>query len=140
MKQYDPKQLIITFANVPISGFDAGSFVKVARNEDTWTLSVGADGQSARTRNQNRSGIVVFTLQQSSPSNDVLSAFAVQDELLGVGVAPMLVKDLVGTSLYAAQNAWVKKPADTEFAKEFQSREWTIECSDLNVFVGGALG
>jgi hypothetical protein len=139
VKNYDPKQIIVSVGGNIIVAFAAGTFLSASRNEAAFVLTVGADGETARARSRNRSGLLTLTLMQTSPSNDVLSAFAAADELSGTGVVPVLVKDLLGTSLLAAQNGWVQKLADVEFGAELSNREWVIECDFLGMFAGGAL-
>ena len=138
MKTYDPSKVVFVFLGSIITGFADGSFIKAARNEDTYKLTKGAGGEGCRSRSLNRSGKVTCTLMQSSLSNDILSAAQTLDELTGAGVGPLLIKDLSGTALVVAENAWIVKPADVDFAKEVGSREWIIECDDM-IIEGGAI-
>jgi Protein of unknown function (DUF3277) len=135
---YDPAQILMTFNGIPIVGYADGTFVEVERNEDSFTLLVGADGKGVRSRNQNRSGRIRFTLLQVSPSNDVLSQAAQADEVAGAGVGACQVKDNFGSTVVHAPNAWVLKPATVSFAKEAGTREWEIETDYLTMTVGGS--
>ncbi len=134
---YDPDKVVVSFMGNILTHFADGTFVTLERNEDAFTLMVGADGETARARNQNRSGTLTLTLMQTSPSNDILAALAAADELDGLGVGPLLVKDLQGSTLALAQNAWIKKIATAEFGKELGSREWVFEMDSLQLFNGG---
>lgn len=139
LKKYDPSQVTVIFAGIPISGFAEGTFVSAERNEDSFSLYVGADGEVTRAKSNNKSGRVTFTLAQSSLSNDALSAIATVDELspAGDGIAPLLVKDLSGRTIVSALEAWIVKPATSEFGRETSEREWILESGDLTMFVGG---
>ncbi len=136
---YDPSQVTIIFAGVPVSGFGEGTFVSVERNEDSFALQVGADGEATRAKSNNRSGTVTVTLIQSSIVNDAFSALVALDENSpgGDGIGPLLIKDLSGRTLVAAETAWIRKPATVEFAREATEREWVIETDRLNIFAGG---
>lgn len=134
---YDPGQVIVTFLGTPLHGFADGTFVKVTRNEEAFKLQVGADGEAARVRNRNRSGQVAITLQQTSVSNDVLSAAAALDELAAGGTGALLIKDLNGTTLVSALVAWVRKIPEAELGNELGQREWVLETGVLAAFVGG---
>lgn len=136
---YDPSQVTIIFAGIPVSGFAEGTFVSAERNEDSWALQVGADGEATRAKSNNRSGRVTFTLIQSSITNDALSALHAVDENTpgGDGIGPLLVKDLSGRTIIAAETAWIAKPATVEFGREASEREWIIETDRLEVFAGG---
>lgn len=137
VKTYDPTQVSLIVGGFNITGFADGSFVTVARNADAFALHIGTDGEGTRAKSSNKSGRITITLAQSSDSNAVLSAFLAADELSNTGVVPVLVKDSSGTSLFAAETAWIVKAPDAEFGRELGSREWIIETDNLAVFIGG---
>lgn len=138
VKTYDPGQIGCAFGPAIIGGFAEDSVVEVERNEAGWITHVGADGEVTRTRNRNKSGTVKFKLMRTSPSNDVLSAFMIEDELFGTGVQPVTVKDLLGTTLHFGASAWIERPPPDSFEKEANDREWTIAVGDLDMFLGGS--
>lgn len=138
-KNYDPARVVVTFRGILIRGYAEGTFVSVSRETDTFSKSVGAQGDVTRVRSRNRSGRAAITLQQASPTNDELSAVALLDEETGLGYGPLLVKDLNGTTLASAEIAWLVKPADTGFADSAESREWAIDCEKVTMVVGGSL-
>lgn len=139
VRTYDPTQLVVTFGGIPISGFADGTYISVERDEETFTKVTGADGTTARSKTANRSGAVTLTLLQTSLSNDYLSGVALLDELSNSGVLPLIVKDLSGTTIIFAKEAWVQKPAAFEGAKEVTEREWILDTGDMDVFIGGNL-
>lgn len=136
-RTYDPAQVVINVDGRDISGYADGTFVNIARNADQFTLAVGADGESTRAKSNNRSGRITFTLQQSSPSNDILDEIATQDELDNTGAVPVRVEDASGTTVAQAEKMWVVKKPDSSFAKEAENREWILETGNLDYTVGG---
>lgn len=138
-RSYNPSLVTMTWAGQIIGGFAEGTFIEVERNEDAFSLVVGAGGEAARVMNRNRSGRVTLTLLASSQSNDVLSAIQNTDELSATGVAPLFLKELNGTTACHSENAWLMRPANVERAKEMSEVQWVFECEDLNMFVGGLL-
>ncbi len=136
-RTYDPAEILCSYLGIPITAFGPDTFVTAERNEDAFMLAVGAGGETARARNRNRSGRVTFTLLASSPENDLLSQAYLLDELRGEGVGPLFVKDRLGTTIVAAQNAWILKLPAIEYAKEVGVREWTIECDRVDIYEGG---
>jgi hypothetical protein len=134
---YDPQKHTITFGPIVVTGFADGTFLKAYRNEDTYSIKIGADGNGARIRNANRSGRMEFTLLASSPSNDLLQAQAQIDELTGGGVASAFVKDGSGTAKAHGKNAWIVKIPDLERAKELGEVTWIVETDILDVVQGG---
>ena len=124
---YRPQDVAVIVGGHILSGFADGSFVNVERNEDSFSLTVGSDGEGCRGANNNRSGKFTFTLGQWSKSNTFLTALITSDELSGDGIIPVLVKDNSGTSLHSAEEAWVVKPAAAGYDREPQNREWVVE-------------
>lgn len=133
---YDAGRVVITFGPHVVTGYADGTFVKASRDNDTFTKRTGADGHGTRTRLRSKAGSIELTLEQTSPSNDYLAGVAVSDELLGNGVMPVVVKDLNGKSLATAAEAWIRKPADLEDAKEAGTRSWILDTCELVLVPG----
>lgn len=138
-KNYDPSLITVSFAGINITGFMEGTFVAASRNSNSFETTIGAQGDTTRVRTRDKSGEVVLTLQAASPSNDLLSAQLLEDEFDGVSFGPLLIKNLNGTAIIQAANAWIQKPADVEFSSDASPREWTIACADMVIIPGGAL-
>lgn len=136
---YDPSQVTLIAAGVPVSGFAEGTFITAERNEDSFNLSVGSDGEACRTRTNNRSGRITFTLLQSSISNQLLAAVLNTDEITPAGdaIAPSMIKDNTGTTLIMAETSWLVRPANVEYANEASNREWIVETDNLVMNIGG---
>jgi hypothetical protein len=137
VRTYDPKEVVVLVGGIPIGGFADGSAVSVSRANDTFSKVSGTDGITSRAKSNDKSGEIALTLAQTSPSNDVLSGFAIADELSNNGVVPVAITDLSGRTVLVSAFAWVRKPPDTEFAKEISDREWMLDAADLDMFVGG---
>ncbi len=140
-KNYNPKQVTAVFGAIIMQGVNDGVFIKTVRNSDGYTVKVGAQGDVTRVRNLDKTGQVTITLLAESPTNDLLSFQANLDEASdgGGAVAPLMIKDLNGTTLMIAENAWIMKMPEVEHAVDASSREWVIECADLKMVVGGSL-
>jgi hypothetical protein len=137
VKTYDPKSVQVIIGGVQISGFADGTFLSIERDEDAFTKVTGADGETSRAKSNNKAGMFTLTLQQTSASNDVLTGFALADELNNDGVVPVLIKDNLGTTTVFTANGWVRRLPTAEFAKEITNREWTLDLADMTYFVGG---
>ncbi len=138
-RNYDPGRVVVTFKGIRLLAPQDGTFVSAEREEDAFTKQVGSAGDVTRSRNRNISGSVTVTLQQASPTNDLLSALAEADELTGLNYGALMVKDLNGTTLLEAPNAWIRKTPTVEFAKEASGREWVFDCAQLIMNVGGSI-
>jgi hypothetical protein len=139
MKTISPLSIVMSFGGFDIAGWAPDTMLTVAFSEDQVTEVVGADGEVCRVLNPNELGTATFTLSQASLTNDKLSALAIVDRATGKGVKPLLIKDLFGTSLYKAEEAWIVKIPDAAHGKDHQTREWAIRCAKLKMFVGGSL-
>lgn len=137
VRTYDPKEVVVLVGGIPIGGFADGTAIAVSRSNDAYSKVSGTDGITSRAKSNDKSGEIAITLSQTSPSNDVLSGIALADELSNNGVVPVSITDLSGRTILLSAFAWIRKPADTEFAKEISNREWMLDAADLNMFVGG---
>lgn len=136
---FDPLNTTWTLGGILIAGFADGTWVNVEYNEDAFTLKVGASGSGTRNKSNNASGLVTFTLQHGSPTNDLLSALHQLDIATpnGDGIAPLLGKYHNGSTLVTAEKAWIKRMPGFELGKEEGDIEWTIETLNLISFIGG---
>lgn len=137
IKTYNPKRVIVSFGGQPLSGYADGTFIEVELNADAFTLTVGADGEGARSASADESGTVKLSLLQTSASNDVLNAAHATDKLTNLGAKPLMVKDLQGRTLVTAAEAWIRKAPSAGFAKEVGTREWTFETASMQQITGG---
>ncbi len=137
IRTYDPSQVVVAIGGVVMGGWADGSFVKVARENDTFSKVTGADGVTSRAKMGDKSTVLTLTFAQTSPSNDILSVLHNVDERTAKGVVPVVIKDLSGTSTFFSGNGWIRKPADFEGAKEISNSEWTLDLANCEFFKGG---
>jgi hypothetical protein len=135
---FDPREVNLAVAGVTVTGYADGAFIEVARSNDAWDATTGANGEVARTRTVDDMGTIVVTLQMSSDSNDDFSALAIADEKTGKASFPVIMKDSNGTSVAAGSVAWFQKLPTVTFSKGVEVREWTITVAHLELFVGGS--
>jgi hypothetical protein len=137
MKTYDAKRVAIVINNIIVTGFGDGDFVAVERNEDTYALQMGTDGEGTRSKTNNKSGRITITTMQGSVANLALSGFGLIDEKSSAGAVKIEVKDLNFLSSYTANQAWLVKPPAATFGREAGGREWVFETDNLEWFEGG---
>jgi hypothetical protein len=133
---YDPALIQVIVGGAIIKGFADGEFVNVEYDNDLWNKVSGADGLVTRAKQNDLTGLITLTLQQSSLSNDVLTGFAIIDKTTNVGIVPVTIKDILGTTLMVSAYGWVRKLPPVTYGKEVTNREWQIDCAELDVFVG----
>jgi hypothetical protein len=140
LKIYDSDQVSVSFSGIPInSGRADGEFVRIEQVADDFTYKVGVDGQVTRSKTKNRVTKVTLLLMQSSDSNIILSAINTIDveAANGAGVGAMLIRDMGGTSLFAAAEAWIIKPPDANYGAEASLREWVFNAARPKRIDGG---
>jgi hypothetical protein len=139
LKQFYIDQVSLVACGIPVSGFFEGDVITVEYNEEAFALSKGVDGENCRTRTNDNSARITFTLMQSADVNILLSALHNLDKTTpnGDGVLPSLVKDNSGTTVIGCENSWIVKSAAVTYGREAKGREWIIETDFLNDLVGG---
>lgn len=138
MKTWDPGRVVVVYGVAPLSGFAPGTFVKASMMTDTYRRIPGCDGDSTRVRSRDAGARVTLTLLQSSASNAVLNTAVAGDRVLDNGLppVPLIVKSMHGLSLFFAQQAWVVRPTDQEYAATMTGRVWSFECRDATITEG----
>jgi len=140
MFEYSPTDIIVQWGPTTLDGFMEGTFVNGERDEDSVTKHVGSKGTVTATLNANVSGMVACTIVQGDPTNALLLAALFKQERTGkLEKRPFSITDLAGTMLVTAPNAWIRRPANAEFAKEAVGREWIFDCDKLLYLPGIAL-
>jgi hypothetical protein len=140
VRTYASGRVLVLVGGVPMTGLAEDTFVEIAPMTDRVTSASGADGEIARSVSSDRRHTVTITLQQTSPSNDVLSAFATADLYTGGAVIPVMVQDLSGRTLFAASQGWISTMPSITFGAEVGTREWGLTTGAPNIFtVGGNL-
>ena len=141
LKQYDPRDVIVTWGPILFRGFSDGTFVTIEYDEDATTKHVGAKGDVTVTVSANRSGMGTVTLGQASPVNDQLSAILAIQRQPGAGLQkyPFMMKHVNGTTLASSAEAWIKKSPNGEFGDDHSPREWPFDFADLEMSVGGSV-
>lgn len=136
---YDAKAVVAFINNVLCTNFADGDHISIAMNEDQYKLKVGNTGEATRSKTNNLSGRFTFTLMQSSPMNDILSALMLADSQSPLGATiPITVKDNLGTSFFIAPACWCVKWPDHKNSMEAQGKQWVYETGSLSMqFHGG---
>lgn len=134
---YSPEDYRVIIGGFRAVGFEDGTYIEIAPDEQLYNKHVGADGRVSRARTANRSGFVTLTLARTSPFNDILSGFMIADEAGDAGVVPILIKDAKGNSSVFSATAWVRERPTMSDSKNIEPRSWVLDCSRIDVFVGG---
>ncbi len=140
LKIYSASEVSLIFSLIPIDGGRGDDeFVQIAKQGETFTYKAGIDGEGTRSESKDNYFLVKVTVMQTSSANAIFSSILAGDQALpgGAGVAPILIRDKQGKSVFAAAQAWITKWPDLKYAKEAGTVEWEIGVHDPTVFIGG---
>lgn len=137
VRTYVASEVQVVIGTRALRGKSEGTFVKVARDEDSFTKKIGADGEISRAATSNKAGTIEVTLDQTSEDNAYLQGLMNTDENTKNGIVPAKVIDKSGTYVALCAEAWVRKPADAEKGRDVKERTWIIDCGELDMSGGG---
>ena len=138
MKTYDPKKIIIIFGVRQLTGMSEDSIVSIKPNGEGLQTYVGADGEVARSLDPDATYEVTVSLNTTSNSNDYLSNMYNYDRETGNGIAPLLIKDLAGTTLFSAPEAWVSNMPEASRGLTVDKQEWVFRTGQVeDAIIGG---
>jgi len=125
---YDPVEVSLIISGLTATGFFDGTFIACARiDPEVYKTHVGAYGEVARTKNNNKAGTVTFTLKKTSPFNKQLDILKLLDTSF-----PILVRNNSSQKhLAIATSAWISNEPDIDYDVEETGVEWIITCADL---------
>ena len=135
-RTFSSSELIVTLGSDRLTGWIDGEYLTVAYDSDFYNFSNGADGEVARVKNEKRMATITARFLQTSASNDVLSAYLLED-LLTNSPQPLVIKDLNGNTILTSAQTTVMKPSDISYGVDATAREWTLKAATLIGFVGG---
>jgi hypothetical protein len=144
-KVYTLAQVVLAHGLIQIGGAGEGGFVELEKKNDDFTAEEMIDGEVILCFTGSRLWTAKITLAQTSNSNDVLSAIrlagvnAARNGNGGASIVPTTVSDTGGSTLFNSPRSIVGKPAKADFQSKVKDREWTILCTDVDVFIGGQL-
>lgn len=126
---YDSKDVAVVVNGVYLTGFADGTFVSWAKDEENYNVTVGAQGDVARSKVNNPLGTITVTLQQTSPQVKYMDNLAKAGKIIPVSVIDK------GSSAVnvGGTKCFVKKPADGERGEEVGSAEYEIQVMDYDV-------
>lgn len=137
---YDPALYTLVIAGIPIpaKGYADGEFIRIDRDSDAFTDTVGTDGSVTRNRSHDQRATCTFTTRAKAEINAVLSVLHNADlnSDNGAGIGPFLLKDRNGLTVHAAEECWIAKMPDVGLDKTVGPRAWKIRIAALESFEG----
>jgi len=128
MSNYDANLCTLVVDGRFITGFDEGSMISAAKDEESFSVKVDAQGVPIVSETNNPLGTITATLSQTSPSYAYLmqKAKSSQEFPVWVTYAGVPAEKAGGT------RARIKKTPDKEFANEAGGREFAFQVFDYS--------
>ena len=137
VKTYNAKDVLVIVGTKQLSGFGDEDIVSIKPNGEGFQTYVGADGDVGRSTDPDETAEITITLATTSASNDYLSTLYNLDRKTGKGMVPIAIKDLSGSTLCTASQAWIVNFPEVKKGKSISANEWVFHTGQANFFVGG---
>lgn len=119
--------------------------IKNMKTLDKKVLKVGiqegdmsADGSVGRSMDPNQTYEVTIALATTSKTNDYFSNVYNLDRSTGRGILPLTIKDLSGTTVFQANQAWITNFPEHKRGRKIEAQEWVFHTGQVaNPMIGG---
>lgn len=133
---FNPDLVTVGLGSIIARQFVRGSHIRLEWDEDHF-IKVAGVKSVVRVQVHIETARCTINLAPNSPTNDQLSALLKANKRGTSGAVPFFLKDINGTTLITAPNAWVVKPASYESAgDDAPGREWMIDMDEATGVVG----
>lgn len=135
---YNPKKNIIIYGAKQLTGFAEDDMITIKPLGDGMQIFSGADGEVGRSIDPNSTYAVTVSLATSSKSNDYLSNCFNKDRKTGNNMLPLIIKDLSGSTLFFAKQAWIKNFPESKRGRKISNQDWTFNTGQVDdPIIGG---
>lgn len=140
MQTYSFAQTTLLINGVAITGYDEGDdVITMRRLNDNSSHILSADGVMTVSFSPDRSGEIIFRVNQASDINGTLSSLVTQQEQNIIVPISVQFTDLNGNDLISATEGYIPRPADVTRGLNTQSQEWRIVVENLVMLHRGGI-
>lgn len=139
MKVYSFKEITFLVNGRPITDSDEGDDAIIARRlEDSTSHKIDNRGKMIVNLTADRSGELVFRLDQTGKDNEFLSKIVQAAE--NGGFVPVFVQmtDGLGSDIVSGSAGYIPRPADMQRGNTSQGQEWRVVVENLFMGHGGS--
>lgn len=132
MQDYNFGKNILLINGVEITGYDEGDDVITCRRlNDNSAHQISADGIMTVSFHPDRSGEILFRVNQASDINGLLSSLVTEQETNTFVPIEVQMTDLNNDDIMSATAGYIPRPADVTRGLNTQSQEWRIVVEKL---------
>ena len=133
LKTFDPKQVIITFGTLVLSGFSEDSMITLEPVEKLADAVVGMDGQTQRIIKNNRNYTAKIKLLATSQSHKDMMSLIFVGGLFQLDTFPFSLTSLATHESISSAAAYVEQEPSVEMSGAGDSREWSLYLVDVDI-------
>lgn len=130
LKTYFCKDILVSLGSHALTGAADGDFLTIEPGGDGTTKKVGAYGEVVRSISPDQTANVKITLAYKSPTVAFCQEQYNKDQTGTDAVFSLLIKDLRGSIIFSAEEAWVAKNPARSFGQEAPTVEIEIETGE----------
>lgn len=135
---YNPKMLVIVYGSREVDGFAEDDMATIKPLGEGTQIYSGADGSVGRSMDPNQTYEVTIALATTSKTNDYFSNVYNLDRSTGRGILPLTIKDLSGTTVFQANQAWITNFPEHKRGRKIEAQEWVFHTGQVaNPMIGG---
>ena len=135
---YNPKMLVIVYGSREVDGFAEDDMVTIKPLGEGTQIYSGADGSVGRSMDPNQTYEVTIALATTSKTNDYFRKVYNLDRSTGRGILPLTIKDLSGTTVFQANQAWITNFPEHKRGRKIEAQEWVFHTGQVaNPMIGG---
>ena len=135
---FDPASVKLILGGYSPYGF-AETKITISKSEDNINETWGADGDYSLALNRHTGGTLTFELQNTSPSNDVLTAMAIQAKTTRFVTFPVIMEDPTGLMMISTVG-WIKTQPEYTVSKEVGTCSWVLGIGDATLSGSAEVG
>jgi hypothetical protein len=140
MQTYSFGKTILLINGVQVTGYDEGDdVITMRRLNDNSAHVLSADGVMTVSFSPDRSGEIIFRVNQASDINGLLSSLVTTQEQNVLVPLTVQFTDLNGNDIMSATAGYIPRPADVTRGLNSQSQEWRIVVEKLVMLHRGGL-
>jgi hypothetical protein len=132
---FDPKNVRVLLGGYEPSGYATDSMINITLANDIVLPYGGLDGDVSLAVNRNHLGTMTIHLQNTSPSNKVLSTFIAQSYSTGIVAFPVLFSEPSSGSEFMTIG-WVQQQPEHAITNQIGTMPWVIGLKDARVSFG----
>ena len=147
LSSYRPSSIVIAISHPAtntshiVGGMAKDSMVSIEYPEAVWTEKTLNNGETVRTHSKDNTLRMTLHLDQTSASNDYLSALSKFDDadLTGTeGIFTCTFADKSSRTFAYSAECFVKRPQSYEFGSDTSVRDWVIVLANADQYLGGS--